>query len=55
MAKLFKAGDQVPAIPLMEVVGKATIFPPEQIGGIAVKFGVTTGFTIMDIDCEEAH
>jgi hypothetical protein len=55
VAVLFKAGDQVPVIPLMEVAGKEAKAPPEQIGGIAVKFGVTTGFTTMDNDCEEAH
>ena len=29
---LFKAGDQVPVMPLLEVVGKETKVPPAQIG-----------------------
>ena len=38
---LFIAGDQVPEIPLVEVVGKAEIELPEQNGPTAAKFGVT--------------
>jgi hypothetical protein len=34
------AGDQEPIIPLLDVVGKAVIASPEQIGGIAAKVGV---------------
>jgi hypothetical protein len=30
---LFMAGDQVPMMPLLDVVGKVKV-PPEQIGGI---------------------
>ena len=37
---LFKAGDQVPVIPLLEVVGKAESVAPEQIGATCVKVGV---------------
>jgi len=44
---LFKAGDQVPVIPLLEVNGKAAKVAPEQIGATAVKAGVTCGFTVM--------
>ena len=46
VAVLFKAGDQVPVIPLLEVVGKAFNAVPEQIGGTAVKVGVLPGVTV---------
>jgi len=32
VAILFNAGDQVPVIPLLDVVGKGDNVPPEQIG-----------------------
>jgi 50S ribosomal subunit-associated GTPase HflX len=44
---LFNAGDQVPLIPLLEVVGKADKLPPEQIAAIAVNVGVTFELTVM--------
>ena len=44
---LFKAGDQVPVIPLFEVVGKAFKVAPEQIGLTAVNVGVTLGLTVI--------
>ena len=47
MVKLFKAGDQLPEIPLVEVVGKSAKVAPEQIGATAVKFGATPGFTVI--------
>ena len=47
VAVLFKAGAQVPVIPLVEVVGKADNVPPEQIGATAVNVGVTFGFTVI--------
>jgi hypothetical protein len=47
VAVLFSAGDQVPVIPLFEVVGSAVKIAPEQIGATAVKVGVTCGFTVM--------
>jgi phosphate starvation-inducible membrane PsiE len=50
VAVLFKAGDQVPVIPLVEVVGKADNVPPEHIGATAVNVGVTIGFTVTAID-----
>ena len=37
---LSKAGDQVPIIPSLEVVGKADKESPEQIGATAVKVGL---------------
>ena len=42
-----KAGDQVPVIPLLEVVGKADKVPPEQIGATAVKVGVIFGLIVI--------
>ena len=47
VAVVFKAGDHVPVIPLVEVVGKADKVAPEQIGFTAAKVGVTFGFTVM--------
>ena len=49
MAVLFKAGDQVPVIPLVEVVGKADNTWPEHIGATAVKVGVINGLTVIVI------
>ena len=40
---LFNAGDQVPTIPLMDVVGRAAKVAPEQIGAIAAKVGIIVG------------
>ena len=45
MAKLFNAGDHVPEIELLEVVGKADKVVPEQIGETAVNAGVIFGLT----------
>ncbi len=44
---LFKAGVQVPEMPLSEVVGKGNKFPPAQIPGTCVKLGMVIGFTTM--------
>lgn len=44
---LLNAGDQVPIIPLFEVVGNATKASPEQIGVIALNVGVTFGSTVI--------
>ena len=38
------AGDQVPLIPLLELVG-SVIVPPEQIATIGLNVGVVDGFT----------
>jgi hypothetical protein len=43
---LFNAGDQVPEMPLLEVVGKALKLAPEHIALTAVNVGVTFGFTV---------
>ena len=44
---LFKAGDQLPVIPLLDVVGSADSVAPEQIGATALKVGVTFGLTVI--------
>ena len=41
------AGDHVPVIPLVEVVGNGEIVAPEQNGPTAVNVGVTIGFTVI--------
>ena len=41
VAVLFKAGDHVPLIPLVEVVGNGFKVVPEQIGATGVNVGVT--------------
>lgn len=46
MAVLFKAGDQVPGMPLMEVVGSGDKVVPEQIGATELNVGVTFGLTV---------
>jgi hypothetical protein len=43
---LLIAGDQLPAIPLFEVVGNALIAAPKQIGVTWVNVGVVDGFTV---------
>ncbi len=53
---LFNAGDQLPEIPLSEVVGNGVIVCPAQYaptGG--VKVGVMFGFTEMVMDALVAH
>ena len=47
VAVLFNAGDQVPVIPLLDVVGNAARAAPEQISATAVNVGVTAGLTVM--------
>ena len=44
---LSKAGDQVPVIPLVEVVGNADKVAPEQIGATALNVGVIFGLTVI--------
>jgi len=44
---LFRAGAQVPVMPLLEVVGRADKVAPEQIGATALKAGVTLGLTVI--------
>ncbi len=52
---MFKAGDQVPVIPLFEVVGKALKGEPEQIGATAVNVGVVVWFTVIVRFAGDAH
>jgi hypothetical protein len=52
---LFKDGDHVPVIPLLDVVGKALKVVPLQIAGACVKVGVTLGFTVIVIVSVVAH
>ena len=47
VAVLFKAGAQLPVIPLVEVVGNAAKAAPEHIGATAVKVGVIFGLTVI--------
>ncbi len=54
MAELFMAGDHVPVIPFVEVVGKVNN-PPEQIGATWVKIGVVNAFTVTLIVVLFAH
>ena len=44
---LFKAGAQVPVMPLVEVVGSPDKVAPEQIGTTALNVGVMLGVTVM--------
>jgi hypothetical protein len=45
VAVLFIAGDHVPVIPLVEVVGSVNV-PPTQIAAIGVNVGVVDGLTV---------
>ena len=47
VAVLFKAGDQLPVIPLPDVVGNAESVAPAQIGATAVKVGVMAEVTVI--------
>ena len=44
---LFTAGDQIPVIPLFDVVGRALKDAPEQIADTCVNVGVTIGLTVI--------
>jgi hypothetical protein len=55
VAVLFKAGDQLPAILLFEVVGNALKVPPEQIAATWVNVGVVNGFTVTEVAVEVAE
>ena len=47
VAVLLSAGDHVPVMPLLDVVGNADKVAPEQIGATAVNVGVTFGLTVI--------
>ena len=55
VAVLLSAGDQVPVIPSMEVVGSGNSVPPEQIGATTANVGVTLEFTIIVNEAVVAH
>jgi len=55
VAVLFSAGDQVPVMPFVEVIGSATNATPEQIGATCVNAGVTFEFTVITIVMVVAH
>ena len=44
---LSKAGDQVPVMPFVDVVGKGDKVAPEQIGATAVNVGVVLVLTVI--------
>jgi Flp pilus assembly pilin Flp len=52
---LFNAGDQVPVIPLFDVIGNADKLAPEQIGATAVNVGVILGLTVIVTVAVVAH
>ena len=52
---LIVAGDQVPAMPLFEVLGKVGAVVPLQKAGIGVKVGVTDGLTVVITTAADAH
>ena len=52
---MFSAGDQVPVIPLSDVVGSAGNDPPEQIGATALNVGVTLLLTVIVNEAVVAH
>jgi hypothetical protein len=52
---LLIAGDHVPVIPLVEVVGNADKLAPEQIGATCVNVGVVFGVTVIIIFATIAH
>jgi hypothetical protein len=43
---LFTAGDHVPVIPFVDVVGRIGAVDPEHIGAIAVNVGIVLLFTV---------
>ncbi len=55
VAILFKAGDHVPDIPLLDVVGNGVNAPPLQIGATGVNVGVGLGFTVIVRVCVGEH
>jgi hypothetical protein len=47
VAVLSNAGDQVPVMPLVDVVGSADKVAPEHIGATALNVGVMFGLTVI--------
>ena len=52
---MFNTGDQLPEIPLSDVVGNGEIDCPAQYDPTGEKLGVMFGFTVMVMDAVEAH
>ena len=52
---MFNAGDHVPVMPLVEVVGKAAKAEPEQIGATGLNEGIVAGVTVMVNVAEKVH
>ncbi len=52
VAVLFNAGDQLPAILLVDVVGNALNVAPEQIAETCVNVGIVNGFTVTVVAVE---
>ena len=44
---MFSAGDQVPVMPLLDVVGNGANTAPEQMGATALNVGVKFGLTVI--------
>ena len=55
VAVLLSAGDHVPVIPLVEVVGNATRLVPAQIGATVANVGVMALLTVIVNVVVEAH
>ncbi len=55
MARLLIAGDHVPLMPLLDLIGNAARVALEQIGATCVKVGATVGFTTIVIVVVVAH
>ena len=55
MVVLSNAGDQVPVMPLLEVVGNGAKVAPEQIGDTAVNVGVILELTAIGKVAVVAH
>ena len=49
------AGDHVPVIPLVEIVGNAANVAPEQIAATCVNVGVVFGVTVIVIGAVVPH
>jgi hypothetical protein len=52
---LFKAGDQLPLIPLSDVVGNAASTAPEQIAATGLNVGVMFALTVIVNVVVDAH
>ena len=55
VAELFSAGDQLPVIPLLEVMGSADKVAPSHIGVTAVKVGTMGVLTVRVMPTVLAH